>query len=147
MLRGPVVLLSTLVASIPAAAAEPAALLAGTTWTAESAERDGAPAPALVGHRLRFTGDRFEIAGADGRLIYTGTYTADATATPARIDFRNDGGDARGQTWEGIWRLDSGGTLTVVDDAPDPASDRPTDFAAPAGSGYVLLVFRGGPGG
>ena len=113
--------------------------LAGS-WTAVRAERDGAAAPELVGHRLSFAVDRFEIVGPDGRPLYAGTWRGDAAADPARIDFVNDSGEAAGVTWEGIYRLD-GGELTVVDDAPDPTAPRPTRFAAGKGSGYVLVVF------
>jgi uncharacterized protein (TIGR03067 family) len=116
------------------------AALAGT-WTAAEAERDGAAADELIGHRLVFDGDAFRISAPDGELLYGGTYQADPAAQPPRIDFRNDAGQAAGQEWEGIYRLE-GDTLTIVDDAPDPAKGRPTAFAAPAGSGYVLLVFR-----
>ena len=113
--------------------------LAGS-WTAVRAERDGAAAPELVGHRLSFAGDRFEIVGPDGRPLYAGTWRGDAADEPARIGFVNDSGEAAGVTWEGIYRLD-GGELTVVDDAPDPTAPRPTGFAAGKGSGYVLVVF------
>ena len=44
-------------------------------------------------------------------------------------------------TWAGIWQVD-GGTLTIVDNALDPSRPRPSDFAAPAGSGYVMVVFE-----
>jgi len=47
-----------LVGALPAKAEE--AALQGN-WTATKAERDGKPADDLVGHRLSFTGDRFEI--------------------------------------------------------------------------------------
>ena len=121
------------------ALAADASALSGT-WTAERAERDGSPAAELVGHRLSLTADRFEIRGPDGRLLYAGTFTADAGAQPARIDFRNEQGEAAGQVWEGIWRLE-GDQLTIVDDAPDPAKGRPTDFTTAAGSGRVMLDF------
>jgi uncharacterized protein (TIGR03067 family) len=121
------------------AMADDAADLAGS-WTALRAERDGAPAPELIGHRLLFAGDRFEIAGKDGRPLYAGSYSVDDVTEPAAIDFVQDGGAADGQTWEGIYRLD-GGELTIVDDAVDPAQGRPTDFTTAKGSGRVLLVF------
>jgi uncharacterized protein (TIGR03067 family) len=133
-----IVVLPILAMLSSALAAESAELAGG--WTAREAVRDGAAAGELVGHRLEFAGNRFEIMAKDGTLLYAGTYTLDATVLPARIDFRHDGGEAVGQTWEGIYRLD-GGALTIVDDAPDPAKGRPADFAAPAGSGYVMLVF------
>jgi uncharacterized protein (TIGR03067 family) len=111
------------------------------SWTAVRAERDGAPAAELVGHRLRFVGERYEIAGADGRPLYAGSYRVDATAEPARIDFINEAGEAAGVTWEGIYRL-ADGELTIVDDAPNPSAARPTTFTAAKGSGYVLVAFR-----
>ena len=116
------------------------AALAGA-WTATEAERGGAAAGELVGHRLVFDGDMFRISAPDGQLLYEGTYQADPAADPSRIDFRHDAGQAAGQEWEGIYRLE-GDTLTIVDDAPDPAKGRPAAFSAPAGSGHVLLVFR-----
>jgi uncharacterized protein (TIGR03067 family) len=128
-----------LAAMLTAPALADQAPVAGS-WTAVRAERDGAVAPDLVGHRLSFAGDRFEIVGPDGRPLYAGTWRADAAADPARIDFVNESGEAAGVTWEGIYRLE-GGELTVVDDAPDPQAPRPTRFAAGKGSGYVLVVF------
>jgi uncharacterized protein (TIGR03067 family) len=116
-----------------------AAELAGS-WTALRAERDGVSAPELIGHRLVFTGDRFAIAGPDGQPLYAGTYSVDDLTQPGSIDFVHDGGTAAGQTWEGLYRLD-GGELTIVDDAPDPAQGRPTDFTTAKGSGRVPLVF------
>jgi uncharacterized protein (TIGR03067 family) len=110
-------------------------------WTALEAERNGAAAPDLVGHRLRFDGEAFEIAGPDGAPIYAGSFRTDPAAEPAAIDFVNTAGEAAGVTWAGIWRLD-GTTLTIVDNAPDPSRPRPADFAAPAASGYVMVTFR-----
>lgn len=117
-----------------------AAALEGS-WAAVRAERDGAPAAELVGHRLRLAEGRYEIHGADGELLYAGAYLINATAESAQIDFVNEVGEAAGVTWEGIYRL-AGGELTIVDDAPNPSAPRPTTFAAAKGSGYVLLAFR-----
>jgi uncharacterized protein (TIGR03067 family) len=109
-------------------------------WVATAAERDGAPAPDVVGHRLTMAGPRFEIVDAEGALLYGGGYVADPGASPPSIDFALESGPAAGQAWLGIWRLD-GAALTIVDNAPDPTRPRPEDFAAPAGSGYVLVSF------
>lgn len=128
------------VLAAPAAAADAPAALTGS-WTAIEAQRDGAAAPELVGHRLVLEGQAFRILAADGKPLYAGRYAVDATALPARIDFVQEAGEAEGQTWEGIWRLESE-RLTIVDDAPDPTKGRPADFAAAKGSGYVMLVFR-----
>ena len=57
------------------------------TWRSVAAERNGAPAPGVVGHKLAFTGDHFQIT-RDGKLLYGGTYAIEFSADPARIDFR-----------------------------------------------------------
>ena len=108
------------------------------TWTAVSAERNGAAAPDVVGHRLAFSGNTFAITGG-GRTIFGGTYTADFGKQPAEIDFVNTEATLRG-TWKGILRLD-GATLRICDNAPDMTKPRPSAFAAPAGSGYVCIAF------
>jgi uncharacterized protein (TIGR03067 family) len=135
-MRAPILALA-LVLATTAAAQEP---LAGA-WTATEAERNGAPAPELLGHRLSLADGEFEIAGTDGAMIYAGTYRLDPTADPSAIDFVNTEGEAAGVTWAGIWRADAD-TLTIVDNAPDPTRPRPTEFAAPANSGYVMLTFQ-----
>ena len=135
-MRATVLVLAAILAGPALADQEP---LSGS-WTAVRAERDGAAAPELVGHRLSFAGDRFAIVSPDGRALYAGMWRADGAAEPARIDFVNQSGEAAGVTWEGIYRLE-GGELTVVDDAPDPQAPRPGSFAAGKGSGYVLVVF------
>jgi uncharacterized protein (TIGR03067 family) len=139
-MRG-IILAATVGLTTPALADDAGQAALAGAWAAAEAERDGAAASGLVGHRLVFEGDRFGISAPDGELLYEGTYQADPAAQPPRIDFRNDAGQAAGQEWEGIYRLE-GDTLTIVDDAPDPAKGRPAEFEAPAGSGHVLLVFR-----
>ncbi len=114
-------------------------LLEGT-WRATEAERNGAPAPDLVGHMLLFSGETFEIVDDAGVVIYDGRFAANGTVSPATIDFVNERGEAAGQTWLGIWAREGTG-LRVVDNAPDPTRPRPAAFAAPAGSGYVALRF------
>jgi uncharacterized protein (TIGR03067 family) len=124
------------VTSVPLA--QPAARLDGV-WTAVSAERDGKNATDVVGHRLAFSGDRFTIT-RDGKALYAGTYRTDSAKRPAQIDFVNTEGNLKG-TWRGIFQLD-GVTLKICDNAPDMAKPRPNGFAAPAGSGYIVIVFR-----
>jgi uncharacterized protein (TIGR03067 family) len=139
-MRG-LILAATLGLAAPALADDAGQTALAGAWTASEAERDGTAAGELVGHRLVFDGDTFRISAPDGKLLYEGTYQTDSAAQPPRIDFRHDTGEAAGQEWEGIYRLD-GEALTIVDDAPDPAKGRPTALAAPAGSGHVLIVFR-----
>jgi len=110
------------------------------SWTAVSAERNGKPADELKGHRLTFAGDTFVIE-RDGKTLYKGTFKTDPAKKPAQIDFRNTEGEAKGQTWRGIYRLE-GETLTTVDNAPDTKKPRPTQFTTKPDSGHVMLTFR-----
>ena len=111
------------------------------TWTATKAERDGKAADDVVGHRISFTGNRFEIRSRDGKLLYEGTFRVDAKTKPAAIDFEHSNGGLKGKSWKGIYALD-GDTLTTCDNAPNLDKGRPAAFEAKAGSGHVLITFK-----
>ena len=87
------------------AVAEPAKLQG--SWQAVAAERNGAPAPDVVGHRLVFTEDRFQIT-REGKRLYGGTYAADPSAQPARINFRQEEGSGLSGEWKVVCPLRSG---------------------------------------
>jgi uncharacterized protein (TIGR03067 family) len=108
-------------------------------WIATKAEQDGKPVAEIVGHRLSFNGDRFELS-KDGKTLWAGTFHTDTIARPAAIDFQHTEGPLAGKAWKGIYALD-GDALTICDNAPDLTKDRPTSFAAGPGSGYVLVTF------
>jgi uncharacterized protein (TIGR03067 family) len=110
-------------------------------WTATKAERDGNAAGDVVGHRLSFTGPRFQIQSKDGKRLYAGTVRVDSNATPAAIDFEHTEGVLKGKAWKGVYALD-GDTLTICDNAPNLDKARPAGFGAPSGSGYVLVTFE-----
>jgi uncharacterized protein (TIGR03067 family) len=93
------------------------------TWTATKAERDGKAADDVVGHRLSFTGNRFQIRSKDGKLLYEGTFRVDPKAKPAAIDFEHTEGDLKGKAWKAIYSLD-GNTLTTCDVNADPEVQR-----------------------
>lgn len=111
------------------------------TWLATQAERDGKAADDVVGHRLSFTGNRFRILSADGRLLYEGTYRVDANPKPAAIDFRHTQGKLKSKTWKGIYAL-QGDALMICDNAPDLDRPRPAAFGAARASGYVSITFK-----
>jgi uncharacterized protein (TIGR03067 family) len=111
------------------------------TWTATQAERDGKAAEDVVGHRLSFTGTRFEIQAKDGKPLYAGTVRVDPSAKPAAIDFNHTDGAVKGKAWKGIYALE-GDTLKVCDNAPDLGKGRPAAFETKSGSGYVLITFK-----
>jgi uncharacterized protein (TIGR03067 family) len=129
--------LIALFAVTTAPSAQPRATLDGV-WRAVAAERDGANATDVVGHKLTLAGGKFTIA-RDGKTVFGGTYTTDASKQPAQIDFANTEGTLKG-TWKGIYLLD-GGTLKICDNAPDMTKPRPAAFSAPAGSGHVFVAF------
>jgi uncharacterized protein (TIGR03067 family) len=112
------------------------------TWIATKAKRDGKAADDVVGHRLSFTGNRFQIQSKDGKPLYAGTVRVDPSAKPAAIDFEHTEGVVKGKTWKGIYALDDG-TLTICDNAPNLDERRPTAFEAKSGSGYDLITFKG----
>jgi uncharacterized protein (TIGR03067 family) len=109
-------------------------------WVATRAETNGAASPGVVGHRLSFTGDRFEIRSKDGKTVYAGTVRTEPNAKPAAIDFAHTLGALRGKAWKGIYVL-NGDTLTVCDNAADLTKGRPAAFEAGRGSGHVLITF------
>jgi uncharacterized protein (TIGR03067 family) len=111
------------------------------SWTATQAERDGKAAGDVVGHRLSFTGNAFQILAKDGKRLYAGTFRVDARTTPPAIDFAHTEGALKGKAWKGIYALD-GDTLKVVDNAPSPDKGRPAAFEAKSGSGHVFITFR-----
>jgi len=111
------------------------------SWTATTAERDGKAADDDVGHRLYFTGNRFQIQSKDGKLLYAGTVREDPSAKPAAIDFEHREGVLKGKTWKGIYALGDD-SLTTCDNAPNLDKGRPTVFEAKSGSGYVLITFK-----
>ena len=111
------------------------------TWLATKAERDGKAADDVVGHRLSFSGNRFQIHSKDGKPLYAGTVRVDPSAKPAAIDFDDTEGPLKGKAWKGIYALD-GDTLTTCDNAPNPDKGRPAAFEAKSGSGYVLITFN-----
>ena len=98
-------------------------------WTATNAERDGKAADDFVGHRLSFTGNRFQIQSKDSKPLYAGTVQVDPSAKPAAIDFEHTEGALKGRAWKEIYALD-GDTLTICDNAPNLNEGRPAAFEA-----------------
>lgn len=111
------------------------------TWTATHAQRDGKEADDVIGHRLSFAGNRFQIQSKDGRPLYAGTVRLNPSAKPAAIDLEHTDGAVKGKIWKGIYALD-GDTLKICDNAPNVDKSRPAKFEAKSGSGYVLITFK-----
>src|SRR3954454_17230446 len=75
------------------------------TWTATKAEQDGKSDSAVVGHRLSFAGNRFQIQSKDLKSLYSGTVQVDASAKPAAIDFEHTDGELERERVERDIRL------------------------------------------
>ncbi len=136
---GAMTLLVMVLVPATATAASLASTLEGR-WTAVAAERNGLPASELNGNQISFDKAVFRISH-DGALIYGGSFTVDDTASPVRIDFAIKEGEAKGQSWLGIARIENE-MLTICDNAPDGAAPRPSEFTTSPGSGHVCLTFR-----
>ena len=78
------------------------------SWAATKAERDGKAVDDVVGNRLVFTGNRFQIQSKDGKALYAGTFRVNPSAKPAAIDFEHTEGSSRGR----LGRESTGWTLT-----------------------------------
>lgn len=111
------------------------------TWSATKAERDGKEANDVVGHRLSFAGNRFQIRSKDGKPLYEGTFRVEPSIKPAAIDFEHTEGNLKGKVWKGIYAL-HGDTLAICDNAPNLDKGRPAAFEARTGSGYILITFK-----
>jgi uncharacterized protein (TIGR03067 family) len=89
------------------------------TWTATKAEQDSIADNAVIGHRLSFIGNRFQIHSKESNSLYSGTVRVDPSVRPAAIDFEHTEGVLNGKEWKGIYALE-GDTLTTCDNAPNP---------------------------
>jgi len=107
-------------------------------WVGESGTRGGQPHNPDPGTTITFT--------ADGKLILKegkrdkpeeGTYKADPKKSPAEIDLVPQIG-GKGPTIQGIFKIE-GDTLTLCFTM---GSDRPKEFASPAGSEIMLITCK-----
>jgi uncharacterized protein (TIGR03067 family) len=107
------------------------------TWTIVSAERDGKKVEGNVAAAtVVFDGDKYKILAGD-KAVEEGTFTADASKTPNRIDVTVTTGEDKGKKWHGVYELE-GDTLRAVVGPTD--KDRPTKLADPAAGtrGFTL---------
>ena len=111
------------------------------SWLALSATRNGQSADDSVGHRLVFYKKKFEIRAKCGEVLFNGTYAVNRDKSPPRIDFKHSGETLKGTIWKGIYER-KGNRLRICDNAPDTKKSRPDKFAAPRGSGYILIMFE-----
>jgi uncharacterized protein (TIGR03067 family) len=110
-------------------------------WVLTRSETDGqvsTPEAGAPKSRLTFPApDKCLFQAGDVRLEFT--VKVDAAAKPALVDVTLGGPD-NPQTLEGIWKVE-GDTLPVCL-SPPQKKERPTEFAAGAGSGRLLFTFQ-----
>jgi uncharacterized protein (TIGR03067 family) len=75
-----------------------------------------------------------------GASVETATVQVNSSRTPKEIDFTYRSGFQKGKTAKGIYKLD-GDTFTICR-GQGTDKDRPTEFAAPTGSGLILVVWK-----
>jgi uncharacterized protein (TIGR03067 family) len=76
---------------------------------------------------------------SDGKEISSGTSDIDPTKKPRTIDFMPTSGFLSGNEYVGIYELEKDTRRVCFG---EKAKGRPTEFAAPSGSGYFLLKFE-----
>jgi uncharacterized protein (TIGR03067 family) len=111
------------------------------TWRVVSVEADGNSLSEDDAKKYSVinTADGKWTLEADGTTIGQGTSIIDPTKTPKTIDFTPTEGPNKDKTSLGIYEL-SGDTRKLCY-AP-PGKDRPTEFSARAGTGFVLVQFK-----
>jgi uncharacterized protein (TIGR03067 family) len=111
------------------------------TWQAVSGQRDGRPDDKVKEHHLTLSGEGFSIKEGD-KVVLKGMFKVDATKKPKALDFTIDEGPEalKGKTALGIYEL-NGDDLKWCAAEPG-SSERPTEFAAKAGTRHLLVVFK-----
>jgi uncharacterized protein (TIGR03067 family) len=111
------------------------------TWQAEAYALDGKPASAddLKKIQLVFDAEGNTKALNDGKLFIASSTKIDPTASPATIDITFTGGEGKGGTALGIYKLE-GNLLTICRAAP--GKPRPTEFSSNPGSDLTLMSYR-----
>jgi uncharacterized protein (TIGR03067 family) len=108
-------------------------------WSVSTYEREGKTLGAGIARNIKysFKGDVQTLTGGIG---FTGGKEAqiklDPAKKPAEIDLTPLDGKNKGQTFQGIYKLE-GDKLTIC--VTRPGGGRPKEFATKAGSGTVLV--------
>ena len=99
------------------------------TWTIVSMELGGKKVEEKVtASTVVFDGDKYKIMAGD-KAVEEGTFTADASKTPNRIDVAATAGVDKGTKWHGVYELE-GDTMRAVVGPAD--KDRPAKLTDPA---------------
>ena len=111
------------------------------TWRVVSLEINGNKSTEEDANKITVANkaDGVWILEVDGKKITEGTSELDPTRKPKTIDFMETEGDNKGRIVLGIYELEDNTRKLCY---AQPGKDRPAEFAAPAGSGHTLVVFK-----
>ena len=111
------------------------------TWQVVSLEVDGKKVPEEDAKKITVINEadgRWAIE-VEGKVAARGTSEIEPAKKPKAVDWMVTEGESSGKTALGIYRFGED-TRTVC--LAQPGKDRPTEFAAPPGSGHVLAVLK-----
>ena len=111
------------------------------TWQVVSLEVDGNKADEEDAKKVTVINEadgKWVIEG-EGKVIARGTSEIDPTKKPKTVDLTMTEGDDKGKTFLGIYEFGDDTRKVCFAQA---GKDRPTEFAAPAGSGHILAVLK-----
>jgi len=77
---------------------------------------------------------------AEGKVLARGTSAIDPTKKPKTVDLTATEGENKGKTALGIYEFSDDDTRKVC--LAMVGKERPTEFAAPSGSGHILAVLK-----
>jgi uncharacterized protein (TIGR03067 family) len=105
------------------------------TWAVAELQMEGQTISGgmLANARVEITGNRFSSLGMG--TVYEGTVILDDSANPHHLDMKFDAGPEKGNTNLGIYEL-AGDTWMIC--LSTRGEVRPSEFSAPAGSGFVF---------
>jgi uncharacterized protein (TIGR03067 family) len=112
------------------------------TWQVVSLEVDGNKVGEADARKITVinAADGTWTVEADGTVVARGTRVIDPTKKPRAVDLTVTEGQDQGKTLHGIYEF-SGDDTRKVCLAP-AGKERPTEFAAPSGSGHILAVLN-----
>jgi len=111
------------------------------TWQVVACEKEGnKEAPDQIkGRTVTITNDRITCRDASGKVLHAATYRLSGTGDSKMITMTLTEGDNKGQTCEGIYKLD-GDTLSVC--YAEQGGATPKEFRTAAGSKQCCLILK-----